>query len=192
MHLFRWLLSVALLTVALLTLAEVGNGMLAPPPLSLAGALEWTATRDPIVAAFALIRVGALLLAGYLLLVVVVGGLVQTLDEHRGNAILDRLTLGLARGFLSVMGSGVLSMSMAPVANAQTQPSSTAAIRQADVPVASTSPDAAIRPVLDQPTPAVDPPASRASEQYVVVAGDSFWSVAAARLADVTGRARSE
>jgi hypothetical protein len=185
----RWLWSIALLTAALVAVTVSGNHQLAPPPQSFEGAAHWVATREPIIAVFALVRVAALLSGAYLLLVVVVSGLVRAVDEQRGAALLDRLTFGPARGFVGVMGLGALSLSMAPAANAQTSSSDTAIIRDVDAPTASPSVDAVIRPVLDQPSSPTIAPAPPSSEQYVVAAGDSLWGVAAARLSEATGRA---
>ena len=82
----RWLCFVTLLTVALVALATLDGGSLAPPPLSLDGAMHWAATRDTTVAVFALVRVGAFVAGSYLLLAVLVGGGVAAFDEQIGRA----------------------------------------------------------------------------------------------------------
>jgi hypothetical protein len=192
MRWFRWVSFVALLTVALITVAALDGGGLAPPPPSLDGAMHWAATRDSAVAVFALVRVGALAAGGYLLLVLLAGGFIAAVDERRGGCFLDCLTFGLARGLLAVIGLGALSTSLAAAANAQTTSSSTAVVREIDpTPAAS---EAEIRPLSEQEpstnAQAADPPLAAAptGDQYVVSAGDSLWSAAAAHLSDVTGR----
>jgi len=189
MKFFRWLSSVLLLTVALTTLGSLGDSALAPPPLSQDGIVHWTSTREPIVAAFALIRLASLAVGGYLLLVVVVSGAVAALDPRRGALILDRLSFGLARGLLGVMGLGALSVPMATGALAQPAPppSSIASIREVEARNTPIQSEAVIRPVLDRPAPLQAPPDT--TEHYVVAPGDSLWRVAAAHLSDVTGRA---
>jgi nucleoid-associated protein YgaU len=83
-----------------------------------------------------------------------------------------------------------MATSLSP-ASAQTSLSDTASVLEIDPPAAPSPADAAaIRPVLDEPPPSsVTPTQPAANEQYAVAAGDSFWSVAAAHLSDVTGRA---
>jgi nucleoid-associated protein YgaU len=188
-RLLRWFSSVVLLTVALTTLGLLGARGLAPPPPSPYGVVHWASTREPIVVVFALIRMGAFAVGGYLLLVVVVSGAVGALDERRGTLTLDRLTFGLARGLLGIMRLVGLSVPMATVAHAQQAPppSSTASIHEVEARDASTASEAVIRPVADEPTPPEALPPDT-GEQYVVAAGDSFWGVAAAHLSDVTGR----
>jgi nucleoid-associated protein YgaU len=188
MRLLSWLSSVVLLTVALTTLGLGGRG-LTPPPLSPDGVVHWASTREPIVAVFALIRMGALAVGGHLLLVVVVSGAVGALEGRRATLTLDRLTFGLARGLPGIMGLGALSVPMATVAHAQPAPpaSSTASIHEVEARDAPTASEAVIRPVLEEPTPPEALP-PETGEQYEVAAGDSFWSVAAAHLSDVTGR----
>jgi len=188
--------SVVILTVALaaLTAFTAMNDGLAPPPLSLDGAIDWAASRDPVVAAFALIRLCAWLSAAYLLIVVIVSGLVRAFDAQRGTALLDRVPLGLARALVSVTGLGVLSIatSLSP-ASAQTTQPDTASIRGIDPSPAGSPADAVIRPMPDEPpppppSPTVGPSAPDAPEQYVIESGDCLWAVAASHLGEVTGR----
>jgi hypothetical protein len=193
MRRLRWLLFVALLAVALATLAARGSGGLAAPPLSFDGATQWAETRDSMVAVFALVRVGALAAGAYLFLVLLVSRAIAAFDERRGDAAFDRLTFGLARGLLAVVGLGVLSTPLAHAASAQTTSSSTAVVRELD-PAPDTS-EAVILPLTDQPPRPTDasltdpvPPVAPTGEQYVVTAGDSLWGVAAARLSEATGR----
>ena len=105
-----------------------------------------------------------------------------------GAVMLDLLTFGAARGLIGVMGLGALSLPMATVAHAQPAPSSTASIHEVDPGGASPASEAVIRPVVDESAPTVAPEPD-IGEQYIVSAGDCMWSVAAAHLSDVTGRA---
>jgi hypothetical protein len=191
MRLFRWLSSVAFLSAALVTIAALGGDGLAPPPLSFRGALDWAATREPIVAVFALLRVCALSSGAYLFVVVIVSGVVRAVDDRRGTALLDRVPLGSARGLLSVAGLGALSVtaSLSP-ASAQASQPETVVIRDIEATAAATPADAVIRPVVDErPSPTTEQAGPVAERHYVIEAGDSMWSVAAAHLGEVTGRA---
>ena len=147
---------------------------------------------DTTVAAFALLRVGALLLGGYLLVVLVVAGALRTVDERGSSLVLDRLTLGLARGLFGAIGLGTFATTLAPAAGAQAAPSTVAAIREIDPPTAPTPVPAVIRALPDETAPTIPatiaPTSTPANEQYVVVAGESLWSIAAARMSEATGR----
>lgn len=189
--LVRWICTVLLLTTSLIALARLGDGALAPPPLSLQGAIDWASTRDPAGSAFALLRVGALAVGAYLLFAVVVGGIVWVFDERLGHRVLDRLTLGLTRGLFGLMGVGAITVAIAPTAGAQTSTARTAVIREVDPP-SQRQASAVIRPLPDQPAPTItaasEPASTPTSEQYVIAGGDSLWRVAATRLGEATGR----
>jgi nucleoid-associated protein YgaU len=181
----RLALSVALLAAALDALVQMGDGPLAPPPLSISGAVSWSNRTTAVVAAFALVRLIALALGGYLLVLAMVGGAVHTMRTRRGILLLDRATLPALRGALAVMGLGTLGIVTAPVTFATPNPpvSSTAQIR----PVAPST--ATIRPAPDAPPPPsapVPPPAASSTDdqQHVVARGESLWVIAATRLAE--------
>src|SRR2546422_631747 len=96
----RWILSLALLAAGLGALGVMGNGVLAPPPLSVDGGREWLTQREAVVVAFAVVRLVALGVGGYLFAAVAVSGVVRIIDERRGGRLFDRLTLGAARGLI--------------------------------------------------------------------------------------------
>ena len=93
----RLALSAALLAAALDALVRMGDGPLAPPPLSISGTVSWSNRTTAVVAAFALVRLVALALGGYLLALAVLGGAVHTMRTRRGIALLDRATLPALR-----------------------------------------------------------------------------------------------
>jgi LysM repeat protein len=103
--------------------------------------------------------------------------------------IFDRFTFGLARGLLGVLGLGALTVPTATAALAQPVPaaSSTASVHEVDGPDEPTRSEAVIRSVVDEPAPTEASPPDT-GEQYQVATGESFWSVAARHLSDVTGR----
>ncbi len=189
MRVLRWLSSVVLLTVALATLGALGDGGLAPPPLSLDGAGHWASTREPVVAVFALVRVGALAVGVYLLLVLIASGAsgsVRRETQHgdprsvhvRAGARPPRRP-GTRRAdgadgdrCARATRSGSLEHSLRPRGRRSRRP---------------TPSEAVIRPVVDEPVPTQASPPDT-GEQYQVATGESFWSVAARHLSDVTGR----
>ena len=171
-HPARLALSIALLAAALDALVRMGDGPLAPPPLSIAGMASWSDRTSAVVAAFALVRLVALALGGYLLALAVIGGAVHTMRTRHGIALLDRATHPALRGTLAMMGLGTLGIVTAPLTFATPNPpvSSTAQIRPvapptstspagATSPTSSTSPTsptvstATIRATLDPPPP---------------------------------------
>jgi hypothetical protein len=157
------------------------------------GAIQWASTRDASVAVFALVRVGALVAGSYLLVVLVASGLVDVFGMRRGGQVIDRLTLGFARGLFGMMGLGAITVAVAPAAGAQT-PAARAAVIRGIEPATQTSAAAVIRPLADQPVPTITPTpdAPVVNEQYTIVAGDSMWSVAATRLGEATGRSEMD
>src|SRR5262249_53582906 len=110
MNWLRWMTSVLLVGVALVLLVVLGDGVLAPPPLSWGGAVQWASTRDASVAAFSLVRVGALVAGSYVLVVLVASGVVHAFGMRRGNQVIDRLTLGFARGLFGMLGLGAITV----------------------------------------------------------------------------------
>ncbi len=125
----RWIMSVVLLASVLAVLWHAGDGLLRPPPLSISGAQAWLAQRDPLLASFALVRIGLLTVGSYLVLVLVVAALTHVASgAQRSRFVLDRLSFGLARGLLSTLGLTTVVVGAGPTAHAQAPPSSTAII----------------------------------------------------------------
>jgi hypothetical protein len=199
----RWLASVVLVATALAVLWHAGHGLLRPPPLSISGARVWLAQRDALVVSFVFVRVLALVVGAYLLLLLVLGGIGQVASgARRYHVIVDRLSFGLARAVLSTVGLSTVAIAAGPAAHAQVPTSSTATIHAIRAQPSPSPTQATIRAVPastttttttlpSAPAPAPVPPAATSldAEQYVVAPGDSLWSVAASRIGEVTGRA---
>jgi hypothetical protein len=181
-------------TAAILALDGMGSGVLAPPPLSVAGASEWLAQRDGVVAAFALLRLAALAAGWYLLLIVTASAIARSLAWRPAEDALARLTLPSLRVWLS--GAGVTSAAFLGLIG----PPDTAVLHPLPDPATTTivpaqneSATASIRPLPNTPdaveTPAPSDVVTPSDDSWVVESGDSFWSIASSHLADIRGRA---
>lgn len=94
------LLVVGVLLLAVVSFHALGAGPLASPPLSPAGWPGWVATRDPLLATVAILRLVVLLLTWYLLAATVIGGLVRVLRAARLVRLADALTVPTVRRLL--------------------------------------------------------------------------------------------
>jgi hypothetical protein len=111
----RWLLAVAGLAGIVAALHLAGTGELATPPVR--GFEAWLEATDTVAAALSVVRVLALVVAWYLVVVVALGGLAQLTDRRRLAGFLSRITLPAARRFGSELaGAGlVVSLGLATV-----------------------------------------------------------------------------
>jgi hypothetical protein len=99
----------AALVIGVAVFHGLGGGPLAGPPLADPGAWgDWMAGRDPLVATMALLRLGVLALAWYLVGVTTVGLLARLLRAARLVRLADALTLPVVRRLLqSALGVGL-------------------------------------------------------------------------------------
>lgn len=175
--------SVLASTVAAAALVRLGDGVLAPPPLSWDGTARWLATRDAVVVTLALVRVVALALVAYLAVVTSVALIARATRARSLAHLVDRLTLPLVRQLVATaLGAGALGIAAATPPPA---PSATTAVVR-DVP-----PDTAVIRTVPEPLPPATPapPAPPPADDTVVLArGDSLWAVAHDHLVDVRGR----
>ncbi|HYX44660.1 MAG TPA: hypothetical protein VE760_06415 [Acidimicrobiales bacterium] len=195
---------VVLLGAAAAVLQLAGAALPSPPLGSPSTWPGWLSDRDPVVTAFSALRLLALGLAWYALVVTVAGALVRLLvaadlaADHFVRATqagLDRLTLPpLRRVLAATMSVGIGSASLGPVAAGAaprpaamaTAPGSTTATTGApagaltmrELPPPGEAPAA-------QFDPAVEPPPQRA---WTVRPGECFWSIAEDVLASTLGR----
>ena len=184
---------------ALGVLHLAGRGPLAAPPLrspSVWG--SWVTERDPVVAAFALVRLFALGGAWYVAAVSVIGGAARLASRPRVAAAVDRLTVPPLRralpALLSVgLGAGALSPGVA--AADQRQPPATVDARAPSSPEGAPPPTVVMRrlppPAHSSPTttPATpEPPRPAASRTWTVQPGECFWSIAEAVVGEALGR----
>ena len=205
----RWIGSMTAIAVGLLWLELLGAGGLDPPPWSVDGAVSWLEHRETSVVVFALLRLCAVAVGWYLLLITAFGGVARALRLRRVSSAVSHLTLPFAR---SIVGGVTLLgvMGPPPPVAAQTSdsmvelppdPTSTTAAIAADtatlhlLPETTTTsappPTAAPAPSpMPEPTPTS--PNADSTTMWVVQPGESFWSIAAEHLADINGAQVSE
>lgn len=178
------------------------------PPLTRPGELgDWAAARQPIEAAFAVLRVVVVALAGYLLLVTCLAVVLRLGPAGRLVTAFDVLTLPWVRRIVQgALGVGLVGASLAAVSSAAADPSANPSrtLTAADARLAASAPEhprvgddllvrlSEVEPgpptmeQLDDPaaTPAVEGPVG----EVTLGAGDHLWSVAERALAEAWGR----
>jgi hypothetical protein len=197
------------LLAAAAALQWAGEGPLATPPLTEPGRWPaWLEDRDPVMAAFALLRVGALGGLWYLAGITLLGTVLRVVGAASLIRVTDRFTIGPVRRMLAgsvslgLAASGVLAVAAPamrlPVAVAQTSTTSTTAVTPAPPatvtmhrlgPAEGPAPVAPAGLVAQVPTPA---PAPASAERRTLVPGESFWSIAEDVLAARLGRAPTD
>jgi hypothetical protein len=178
-----------------------GGGALAPPPLTEPGHWPaWLDGRDPVMAAFSLLRLVALGGLWYLVAVTVLGAGLRAAGAARLVGVADRFTVGPVRRMLA----GSISLGLAasgavaavapvmrlPVAHAQTSTTSTtAAVPPATVTMHRLGPAEvpAVTPVAQVP-PVSTPAPAPAADRWTVKPGECFWSIAEDVLTHHLGR----
>lgn len=195
-----WLVA---LGAAAAALEWAGRGALAAPPLTEpARWVAWLDGRDPLLAAFAILRVVTLAGLWYLAGVTALGTAVRLAGAGSLVRLADRVTVAPVRRMLAgsvslgLAASGVLAVATPtlglPVAAAQTSTSSTS--------VTTTIPPATVtmhrlgpaEPRVTPPAPPVVQVAAPATDRWTVKPGECFWSIAEDVLAARLGRAPSD
>ena len=188
----------AVLLLAGWWLVEIGDGVLAAPPVGSAAALDrWYRAIGPATAAIALARVAALALVAWLvlsLLLVTASGLrpasmgLRRMAQRIAPAALHQALAGLTGLTVLAGATATTVVAAAPPAAATDDggvavlrrtggPGTTAVLRPAHQPRRS---DAAV-PAPVAPVPATD------ADVWLVEAGDSCWHIAAEVLAERHG-----
>jgi nucleoid-associated protein YgaU len=178
----RRLASVAwlgVLVAAVLALARADEPALTPPPPSPGGWAAWASGRTPVEAAAAVLRIGALAAAGYLLALTVLGLVAVLLRRRRAAELAARLSPAVVRWFLGAWLAG--SLAAGPAAAAGSSPPPTMVLLPHDEP-----------PPAPAPAPAPSPPPVPAVATITLAPGDHLWSVAARTLAMAWGRVPAE
>jgi nucleoid-associated protein YgaU len=100
---------IAALVTGIVVFHGLGSGPIAGPPLADPGSWgDWAAGRDPLVATVALLRLGVLALAWYLVGVTTIGLLARLLRAARLVRVADALTVPVVRRLLqSALGVGL-------------------------------------------------------------------------------------
>jgi hypothetical protein len=183
-------------------LAALTAGGTAGPPAAPDRWGEWMATTPPVEAAFALVRVAALVVAWYLAAVTVLGLTVRLLRAPRLAAATDRLTvpsvrrllggagmaLGLAGGLAPLAGPAVaVAQTAVTSAPDATAPETTITMRR--LPPAEPQPPAAVAPPPTAVTPPSAPEAPTVEpSSWTVQPGECFWTIAEQVLSRASGR----
>lgn len=198
-----WVIGLGATAVAL---QWAGHGALAGPPLLDPGQWAgWLEKRDPIVAAFSLLRIAALGGLWYVAAVTAVGALLRIAGAASLVRVADRVTIGPVRRMLAgslslgLAASGVVAVAApalrAPVVAAQTSTTSIQPPRTTEPPPATLTmhrlgPSEAAPRAAVGPAPEVTP-ATR-SEGWTVKPGECFWSIAESVLTERWGRAPTD
>ena len=195
---------VVVVGAVLAALHVAGRGALTPPPLRSPSAWgTWLAGREPVVAAFALLRLLALAGAWYLAAVTVAGAAVRLASRQRLVAAVDRVTLPPLRRLLAAtlsVGLGTLTPAMA-AAHPPSIAAAAAATTSVPGPTTTTNPTGGGPPATltmrqlqppadDSPSavPAADRPPPDGGRTWTVQPGQCFWSIAEAVLVEARGR----
>jgi hypothetical protein len=191
------------LGAAALALEWAGRGPLAGPPLSDPGRwAAWLEGRDPLIAAFSLVRLVALGSLWYFVAVTLLGAGLRAAGAGSLVRVTDRITIGPVRRMLAgsvslgLAASGVVAVAAPivrlPAAVAQTSTTTTtAAVPPATVTMHRLGP---AEPVTVAPVPQVVQLATPAPapDRWTVRAGECFWTIAEDVLAQHLGRAPSD
>lgn len=197
------------LVAAAVVLEWAGHGALAPPPLTAPGRWwAWIDGRDPVLAAFSLLRLVALGGVWYLAGVSGLGALLRMAGAVSLVRFADRVTIGPVRRLLAgsvglgLAASGVVAV-VAPVprlpvavaqtaAAASTSTSTTGAVPPATVTMRRLGPVEAPPAVVPVPQVPAPGPGPAPAERWTVVPGECFWSIAEDVLAAALGRAPTD
>ena len=187
-----WILALGLAATAL---QWAGHGPLAGPPLADPGRWEaWFEGRDPMVAAFGLLRLVALAGLWYVVVVATLGAALRVVGAARLVRITDRLTIGPVRRMLAgsvslgLAASGVLAVATPALrtpAAAATQPAATD----------GSPPTVTMHRLTPSETVPVAPEVTAraaSTDRWTVKPGECFWSIAESLLAERWGRAPND
>lgn len=203
---------IAGLGASLVILHALGRGPLATPPLDAPSSVRtWLDERDTLTAAFAVVRLLAIVATWYLIAVTVIGVVARLVRLPRMVRIADLATLTPVRHIIaSIAGLGLTAstVSMAAIAPpgvgghlaAGHRPVAVARARRAPAPHTTVTmerlptpppvPGSATMRVIDD-SPAAPPPAITPApmpSSWTVGSGDTFWHVAQATLSAAWGR----
>ena len=176
---------------------SLGPTDLRVPPTSLDAIGAWVDRHDAVTLTFALVRLEALVLAGYLMVLTTISAVAHVLALRAATRFVDRLTLPFLRGvFGGIAAVGVVA-GPAPLHRLPQTAATTATVLappddptdmatlHLDTPAPPSVPSAEPEPAsAPAPTAIAD-----TSDIWVVQPGDSLWSIAASHLTDLNGGA---
>lgn len=196
--LLAWL---ALLGVGLTIFHGVGDATLPAPPARPGAWPDWLGATDPAVATMALLRLVVLALSWYLVGVTGIGAVARLAGAVRLVRVADALTVPAVRRLLrSALGVGLATAMVAaatPAARAQPLPlqlleqaaGESEAPATVDEPLPAHGPAVPLTAVTES---ADDEPVGRPGTRHTVVVGESFWRIAADRMAAAARRTPSD
>lgn len=188
-----WLVALVAAVVVLHTM----GGQLSPPPVLEPQAVgPWLQEREPLEAAFSVLRLVALALAWYLLVIVTLGAAGRLLRLRHVVSAANVITVPALRQVVhGALGLSITTNSLAalsrPVsaADASAESSSPPVMRRLPDPVPPVpSAPAGTERALAEPTPAGPEPVP----EWTVKQGEHFWAVAEAVLTEAWGRHPSD
>ena len=183
------------MVTALAVLLESGGG-LSPPPLGSPGRWSsWLHEREPMTAAFALLRVGALGGGAYLVIVTALGVALRAIRAARLVAVADRFTVAPVRRLLAgTITAGLVGLGPVGAAVAQPAPSTTSTTAVTAVETDGGDDTVVLRRLpADTPVPPAASarpatPAERPTGTWTVQQGDCFWTIAEEIVEQAWGR----
>jgi len=192
---------VALLAVVLAVLTTGGP---ASPPASPHRWGDWLRATAPVEAAFALLRLVALVATWYVAAVTMVGVGVRLVRAPRLTAVSDRLTVPPVRRLLAGLGMATVGLAgglapavaptvavaavQAPVAGEPGPPPPESTVTMRRLPPADEVPPSTAVPPAPAVPPADAPPATAQAPSWTVGSGECFWTIAEEVLTRAWGR----
>lgn len=194
---------VVVLIGALLCLDLLGSGAMAAPPLGAgADALQrWLDSRGPAIAVFALVRLGAVVFAWYLLGTAVAAVVLRAAGVLRAAAVVESLSLPVLRRLVqAAVGLSFAASTLAPagaVTPATGPAGASTAVDAAAAGAAPTQDEVLMTPLPEEEVvmrrlPDEGDTRSSAGTPWTVRKGDHFWRVAEEVLAAAWGRRPSD
>jgi hypothetical protein len=192
--LLRWICLLFTITTSLLWLHALGSGDMAAPPVAPDDFRAWLDHSDFTVAVFELVRLAALVLGYYALVITICVGGARLFSLQRATALIERLMMPFLRGALG--GAALLGAIAMPTTADERADDATQTVTLHLVPndpPSTTAPEPEPTPTpMPTPTdvPAELPPVDESS--WTVQHGNCFWQIASDHLSDTLGREVSD
>lgn len=189
---------IAALAMGIAAFHALGGHMMPAPPWQPDAFLGWLGATDPLLATMSLLRLLVLALSWYLVGVTAVGAVARLAGAVRLVRLADALTVPALRRLLqSALGVGLATAMVAAATPARAQPLPLQLLEGVAAEPADTADAGASGPfpvpATNVPAPVVadatfDGAAPPSTGQHTVVAGESFWRIAAEKVTQASGR----
>jgi hypothetical protein len=189
----RCVLCIVTLSLLVVALHRIGRGALAAPPFSVDGVAAWLEGRDTATIAAAILRLGAMAMAAYLLVVCLLD-LVAIASGSAGMARrVGRVAPRWAQPLLGTVTLFGLMAAPPPAPDPPAPQSPDTLIERPAAPESETATMTLLPAVTVDPPPVIAPapaptpplaPAFTSETAWTVAPGDSFWSIATEVVAD--------